>query len=403
MRHVYGGEIGVQLKGNVQRQAIQHLFWDQRVFLFDLFVCLFLFFFDLDNKIASSFNNNRWRIGRKLFAFVIAMLRALRVASVPLLTRRSLMTTPNKRDTHSTEKVHSSLQALTHTKDTIIQLLCNIGSRKEVEQYIRHFSSVESQKFAVIKVGGAVLTDELATLASSLTFLYRTRVVFYFRFILGVGLYPIVVHGAGPQLNDVLESVGITPKYADGIRVTDPETLAIARQCFQEENLKLVEALEQLGTKARPIIGGVFTASYLNKEKYGLVGQITGVNKAAIESSIRAGALPIVTSLAETPSGQILNVNADTAAGELARALEPLKIIFLNSTGGMVHPSTQQKMSVINLDEEYQSLVDELSQMSKKGTLLKLVEIKGLLDHLPRSSSVAITSAQVCRDKKMYI
>lgn len=63
--------------------------------------------------------------------------------------------------------------------------MSSIGSRKEIEQYLRHFSSVESQKFAVIKVGGAIITDELDTLASALSFLNH------------VGLYPIVVHGAG--------------------------------------------------------------------------------------------------------------------------------------------------------------------------------------------------------------
>jgi N-acetyl-gamma-glutamyl-phosphate reductase/acetylglutamate kinase len=161
-----------------------------------------------------------------------------------------------------------------------------------------------------------------------------------------------------------------------------------------EENLKLVDALEQLGTRARPIVGGLFQADYLDKHKYGLVGRINRVNKSAIESSIRAGALPIVTSLAETPSGQILNVNADTAAGELARALEPLKIIFLNSTGGMNDPRTNKKMDIINLDQDFHQLSDEFSKMEKKGTLLKLVEIKSLLDHLPRSSSVAITNAE---------
>ena len=103
-------------------------------------------------------------------------------------------------------------------KETILRLLGNMGSRREVEQYVRQFSAVASQQFAVIKVGGAVLTDELASLASSLSFLYR------------VGLYPIVVHGAGPQLNTLLENAGIEPRYADGIRVTDPRTLDIARK-----------------------------------------------------------------------------------------------------------------------------------------------------------------------------
>lgn len=224
-------------------------------------------------------------------------------------------------------------------KETIIKLLYNISSRKEVEQYLQHFNSVESHQFAIIKVGGAVLTDDLETLASSLTFLHR------------VGLYPIVIHGAGPQLNKLLEEAGVEPQYEEGIRITDSATLTIARKVFHAENLKLVEALETLGTKARPINGGVFIADYLDKGKYQYVGKITGVNKGLIESCIAAGALPILTSLAETSDGQILNVNADIAAGELARVLKPLKIVYLNEKSGLFNGETGKKIDVINLDE----------------------------------------------------
>lgn len=131
----------------------------------------------------------------------------------------------------------------------------------------------------------------------------------------------------------------------------DAKVLQVARRVFLEENLKLVSALEALGTRARPITSGVFTADFLDKEKYGLVGKITKVDKRPIEASIRAGALPILTSLAESPDGQILNVNADIAAGELAKEVEPMKIVFLNDKGGLFHGVTGEKLSVINLDE----------------------------------------------------
>jgi acetylglutamate kinase len=106
-----------------------------------------------------------------------------------------------------------------------------------------------------------------------------------------------------------------------------------------------------LGTRARPITGGVFSADYLDRDKYGLVGKITRVDKRPLEASIRAGALPILTSLAESSEGQLLNVNADVAAGELAKELEPLKIVYLNEKGGLFHGITGQKLDVINLDE----------------------------------------------------
>ncbi|OSX62420.1 hypothetical protein POSPLADRAFT_1142820 [Postia placenta MAD-698-R-SB12] len=277
------------------------------------------------------------------------------------------------------------IQSVAQTdRDTITRLLYSIGTKREVERYLRIFSSSsdvsQPAKFAVIKIGGAVL-DQIDELALSLSFLYR------------VGLYPVVLHGAGPQLNSIIESEGVVPDYIDGIRVTDAKTLQIARRVFLEENLKLVGALEKLGTRARPITSGVFTADYLDKEKYGLVGKITKVDKRPLEAAIRAGALPILTSLAESEAGQILNVNADIAAGELSKELEPLKIVFLNEKGGLFHGVTGEKLDVINLDEEYEALMKQ--PWVKYGTKLKLREFKELLDHLPRSSSVAVISSDM--------
>ncbi|KAL2217014.1 putative acetylglutamate kinase [Thermoascus aurantiacus ATCC 26904] len=265
---------------------------------------------------------------------------------------------------------------LAATRETVVQLLSNIGSKREVQQYLSHFTSVSSQQFAVIKVGGAILTDHLQTLSSALAFLNH------------VGLYPIVVHGAGPQLNKILEDAGVEPHFEDGIRVTDGKTLALARKLFLEENLRLVQELERLGVRARPITTGVFTADYLDKEKYNLVGKITKVDKTPIEAAIQAGCLPILTSMAETPEGQVLNVNADVAAGELARALQPLKIVYLAEKGGLFNGDTGEKISVINLDEEYDHLMQQW--WVRHGTRLKIKEMRELLNDLPRTSSVAI-------------
>ncbi|KAF3901550.1 hypothetical protein ABW21_db0201270 [Orbilia brochopaga] len=266
------------------------------------------------------------------------------------------------------------------TRNTVVQLLSNIGSKREVEQYLSHFTSVQSQQFAVIKVGGAIISDCLPALASALAFLNH------------VGLYPVVVHGAGPQLNKMLEAAGVEPEYEGGIRITDAKTLAVARQCFLDENLKLVEALEALGVRARPIHSGVFTADYLDRDKYKFVGQITNVDKRPIEAAIASGCLPILTSLSETADGQTLNVNADIAAGELARSLQPLKIVYLSEKGGLFNQETGQKISSINLDEEY----DELTKQwwFRYGLRLKVNEIKDLLEDLPRTSSVAIIAVE---------
>lgn len=310
------------------------------------------------------------------------LARAAASSTASANTGRTVASTFTKKKVGYSRRYVSSVSGVgsTGTRSTVIQLLNNISSKREVEQYLKYFTSVNQQQFAVIKVGGAIISDNLQELASCLAFLYH------------VGLYPIVLHGTGPQVNGRLEAEGIEPDYIDGIRITDEHTMTVVRKCFLEQNLKLVTALEQLGVRARPITSGVFTADYLDKDKYQLVGDITGVTKDAIEASIKAGALPILTSLAETPSGQMLNVNADVAAGELARVFEPLKIVYLNEKGGIINGDTGEKVSMINLDEEYDGLMQQ--SWVKYGTKLKIKEIKELLDYLPRSSSVAIINVQ---------
>lgn len=287
-----------------------------------------------------------------------------RVAAVPTALRRS-------RPFSSSAARATDLS----TRGMIVQTLSSVGSKREVQQYLSLFTSVSSQRFAVIKVGGAILTDYLDELCSSLAFLYT------------VGLYPIIVHGAGPQLNNLLEQAGVEPQFEEGIRVTDAKTLRVARDLFLQENLNLVNKLEEKGVHAQPLTTGMFRADYLNKEKWGLVGKITGVNKQPIETAINNGYLPILTSMAETDDGQILNVNADVAAAELARALEPLKVVYLSEKGGLFD-AAGQKISAINLDEEFEHLMSQ--SWVKYGTRLKIKEIKELLDTLPRATSVAI-------------
>ncbi|CAJ2503715.1 Uu.00g111090.m01.CDS01 [Anthostomella pinea] len=286
--------------------------------------------------------------------------QALPQARMPLVSSRAASSTARSFDST--------------TRAAVIQVLNSVGSKREVQQYLSHFSSVSSQQFAVIKVGGAILTEHLDELCSSLSFLYH------------VGLYPIIVHGAGPQLNKLLEDAGVEPEFEEGIRITDGKTLGIARRLFLAENQKLIQRLEEMGVRAQPIHNAL-TADYLDKDKWKFVGKITEVNKEPIQTAIKYGYLPILTSMATTTEGQVLNVNADVAAGELARKLEPLKVVYLSEKGGLFN-GEGEKISAINLDEEFDHLMTQ--KWCRYGTRLKIREIKELLDTLPRSSSVAI-------------
>ncbi|KAB5560239.1 Aspartate/glutamate/uridylate kinase [Coniochaeta sp. 2T2.1] len=314
------------------------------------------------------------------------MLSACAVA-VRAGARRTVRRLPKARAAAPVAAVRSRRQLSTSasqssdlsTRGMIVQTLSSVGSKREVQQYLSLFTSVSSQRFAVIKVGGAILTDYLDELCSSLAFLYT------------VGLYPVIVHGAGPQLNNLLEQAGVEPQFEEGIRITDSKTLRVARNLFLQENLKLVNALEAKGVHAQPLTLGMFNAEYLNKDKWGYVGKITSVNKESIQTAINNGYLPVLTSMAETEDGQILNVNADVAAAELARALEPLKVVYLSEKGGLFD-AAGQKISAINLDEEYDHLMSQ--EWVRYGTRLKIKEIKDLLDTLPRTTSVAIIHPQ---------
>ncbi|MCD9033071.1 acetylglutamate kinase [Luteimonas sp. Y-2-2-4F] len=268
------------------------------------------------------------------------------------------------------------MQTHQQTRQTIVRLLSSMASAREISQYLKRFSQLDAKRFAVVKVGGAVLRDDLDALTSSLSFLQQ------------VGLTPIVVHGAGPQLDAELAAAGIEKRTVDGLRVTGPDALAIVRRVFQASNLALVEALQQGGARATSITGGVFEAEYLDPDTYGLVGQVRAVNLAPIEASLQAGSIPVIASLGETRSGQILNVNADISANELVRVLQPYKIIFLTGTGGLLDPDGRV-IDSINLSTEYDHLMAQ--PWINGGMRLKIQQVKELLDGLPLTSSVSIT------------
>ncbi len=263
-----------------------------------------------------------------------------------------------------------------NTRQTIVRLLSSMASAKEISQYLKRFSQLDAKRFAVVKVGGAVLRDDLDALTSSLSFLQQ------------VGLTPIVLHGAGPQLDEELQAAGIEKHTINGLRVTSPPALAIVRRVFQAQNLRLVEALQEQDTRATSIISGVFEAQYLDLDLYGLVGQVAAVNLASIEASLKAGSIPVIASLGETADGQILNINADFAANELVQVLRPYKIIFLTGTGGLLDEHGKLIPS-INLSSEYEHLIGQ--PWLNGGMRLKIEQIKDLLAGLPPSSSVSIT------------
>ena len=261
----------------------------------------------------------------------------------------------------------------------MVRLLISLGSNKQTRQLLKRFSTSDAMHFAVLKIGGGVLDGpQLKSLVSSVDFLKK------------VGFFPVIVHGGGPQLNAELDKAGEEAKYVEGLRVTSPKVLAIALKVFEKENTKLVEALEQAGVRARPITG-VFEATPLDVNTYGLVGKVTKIHSDALTSSVLSGYVPVLTSLGMSAEGQALNINADIAALELAKEIHPLKILFINTTAGMLD-GDGKLIPRIRMSEEYDHLMKQ--PWVKHGTRLKIKEIKNCLDALPSSTSVSIVSPE---------
>ena len=247
--------------------------------------------------------------------------------------------------------------------DVLVRLLTNIGSRKEVEQYLRHYASVDAPKFAVVKASGAVIENALPALASSLSFLQK------------VGLVPIVVHGG---------------RWPEGKKTT-PAVLEVARRVLHETNLRLVDALEALGTRARPFTSGVFEAKRVDAKDEGLAGAITSVRESSLTAAAQNGVLPIVAPLGETSKGQILVLSADAAARAITLAVKPHKVVYLNEQGGLLDANGVLRPAV-NLAEDYEGLLADPAICPE--TRKKLVEIAALVEDLPMTSSVSITSPE---------
>jgi len=264
-------------------------------------------------------------------------------------------------------------------RSVVQQVLGQLGASREARHYLGQFSGTDSMRFAVVKVGGGVIEQQLEALASALAFLRN------------LGLMPIILHGAGPQLDAALEAASIVTVKHDGLRVTTPEVMEVLRPVIYRANRAIVSALEEQGVRAQGIQHGVFECDFLDKDLLGLVGEVRRVDLEAIREAVNRGVLPVVACLGESATGQVMNINADIAARELIWAVKPHKIIFLTTTGGLLDESGRV-ISAISLRTDFANLSSQ--PWVHSGMLLKLQQIDQILAKLPDSASVSVTSVE---------
>jgi acetylglutamate kinase len=198
------------------------------------------------------------------------------------------------------------------------------GILVEALPYIRRFWD----KVVVVKYGGNALGGG-STLAGFATDIVLMR---------SVGMRPVVVHGGGPQIGELMERLGKKPEFRDGLRVTDAETLDIARMVLVGKvNRDIVSAINVHGPLAVGVSGedaGLIQAAQRDPE-LGFVGDISEVKPELLVRLLAQDLVPVVATIGSDETGQAYNINADTAAAAIAVALEAQKLVFLTDVEGI--------------------------------------------------------------------
>jgi acetylglutamate kinase len=203
---------------------------------------------------------------------------------------------------------------------------------QEALPYIRRFHG----RTFVIKYGGSAMAD--AALQESFV-----RDVVLMKY---VGMNPIVVHGGGPQIDEMLRDLGIVPRKVEGLRVTDDRTMEVVELVLAGKiNKHLVSLIGRQGGRAVGVSGiddGLLLAQKLAPVQTkagpvdtGRVGEIREVRPALLTALVTEGLIPVIAPLGVDMQGHSLNINADTAAGELAAALKAEKLVLMTDTPGV--------------------------------------------------------------------
>ena len=195
----------------------------------------------------------------------------------------------------------------------------------EALPYIRSYNG----KIVVVKYGGNAMVSEQL----------RQQVMEDMVLLWLVGVKVVLVHGGGPEITEMMNRLGKEPKFIDGLRVTDQETVDIAQMVLAGKvNKTLVKLLEVKGGKAMGISGmdgGLIQAQMRNPD-LGFVGSITGVNIEPVMDLLEKGYIPVISTLGCDREGNTYNINGDTAAACIAGALHAERLIMMTDIAGVL-------------------------------------------------------------------
>lgn len=227
-------------------------------------------------------------------------------------------------------------------------------------EYIRRFHG----KIVVVKLGGSILED--AGLQKQLL----TDIVF----MATVGIQPIIVHGGGKAITKAMNEAGLEPVWVHGRRYTDKRTLTIVEHTLVHKiNTPICQTLAELGCEAmglHSLSSCVLFAEPLRltgedgrKLDIGLVGQVTEINEHLLKTLCTSGKIPVIAPVAADQKGGKLNVNADSAAGKVAVAVDAEKLVVLSDTHGILTDIDDSQSTLSGIDEK------QTKDMIAKGTI----------------------------------
>jgi acetylglutamate kinase len=207
--------------------------------------------------------------------------------------------------------------------------------------YIREFAN----KIVVVKYGGHAMEDPaLAELFAADVVLMRL-----------IGMQPVVVHGGGPQITDLMRRLGKEPEFVDGLRVTDAESVDIVRMALVGKvNREIVAALNQHGSYAVGLSGedaGLIKVE-MRDERLGFVGDIASIDPAIVQKLCNEELIPVIATVGVDELGQAYNINADTVAGAIAHALQAEKLVYLTDVAGIYSDYPDESSLMTRLDVE---------------------------------------------------
>ncbi len=225
----------------------------------------------------------------------------------------------------------------------------------EALPYIRRFAG----KVVVVKYGGNALAG--SSEADALDLFAQDIVL-----MRSVGMRPVVVHGGGPQISDMIKRLGLKTEFRNGLRVTDAATIDIARMVLiGQVNPQIVSAINVHGPLAVGVSGedaGLIRASVRDAD-LGFVGDVEAINPMILHGLLDDEFIPVIATIGTDATGQAYNINADTVAGEIAEALDAEKLVYLTDIEGL-RRVVDDPSSLIR-----QTTADELEALMGDGTI----------------------------------